>query len=228
MQIITFPLQWQWGIRKYICIYIVWWLCNYGEVKHNVGIPCKWDRLEQKMASLWTFFSPHTQKGAPVAHSPYIIPLFEKFCSSNIFVVGSTHKNFSHEIVLTTNKCTYIIATMMPAPSAAKMALLWYLQDGLPDPKGSLSSKVLAAAIVRANQHMQVASETVREEIAINVKAANAEIPCVILHFPNVIYHMCINIRGNIFLWQPLATKTFQHIFFLKNFCTRNFLNYGM
>ena len=53
----------------------------------------------------------------------------------------------------------YVNATQL---SAAKMALLRYLQrkDGLPDPKGSLSSKVPAATIVHPNQEVQAASET--------------------------------------------------------------------
>ena len=56
--------------------------------------------------------------------------------------------------------------TVTQALSMAKMALLRHLQpkDGLPDPKGSLSSEVPAAAIARANQQVQAASETVREE----------------------------------------------------------------
>ena len=42
--------------------------------------------------------------------------------------------------------------------SAAKMALLRYLQrkDGLPDPKGSLSSEVPAATIAHATQTTKI------------------------------------------------------------------------
>ena len=42
-----------------------------------------------------------------------------------------------------------------------QMALLRYLQrkDGLPDPKGSLSSEVPAATIARANQEVQAAPD---------------------------------------------------------------------
>ena len=123
---------------------------------------------------------------------------------------------------------------MTQALSMAKMALLQYLQrkDGLLDPKGSLSSEVPATAITRGNQQVPAASKTVREGRKRGAyhrynpgdRAANAEIPCVILHFPNVIFHMCITIRGNIFSWQPQATKIFQHeIFFLKNFCKQKF-----
>ena len=51
-------------------VYIVWWLHNHREVKHYGGVPYKWDRLEQKMASMRKFFGLHTQKGSPVTHSP--------------------------------------------------------------------------------------------------------------------------------------------------------------
>ena len=81
----------------------------------------------------------------------------------------------------------------------AKMALLRHLQpkDGLPYPKGSLSSEVPAAAIARANQQVQAASETVREgrkratyhRYSPGDRAVNTEIPCVILHFSNVIFN---------------------------------------
>ena len=58
-----------------------------------------------------------------------------------------------------------VIITVTQAPSAAKMALIQYLQrkDGLLDPKGSLSSEVPAAAITHTNQQVQAASETVRK-----------------------------------------------------------------
>ena len=44
--------------------------------------------------------------------------------------------------------------------SLVKMALLWYLRpiDGLPDPKGLLSSEVPSAAIAEANRHIQEAT----------------------------------------------------------------------
>ena len=51
----------------------------------------------------------------------------------------------------------YISFTVMQAASAAKMALLKNLQhkEGLPDPKGSLSSEVQTAAIARVSLEVQ-------------------------------------------------------------------------
>ena len=56
-------------------INIVWWLRNNREVKHYGRVPYKWDRLEQKMASIRKFFGLRNQKGSPVAHSPYSLAL---------------------------------------------------------------------------------------------------------------------------------------------------------
>ena len=84
------------------------------------------------------------------------------------------------------------------------MALLRYLQhkDRSADPKGSLSSEVPAAAIAHVNQEVQAASSLLQHTyvpvLSIScfsfsrlpdVKAAKAEIPCVILHFLNIILH---------------------------------------
>ena len=65
----------------------------------------------------------------------------------------------------------------MQALSAAKMALLRYLQckDGLPDPKGSISSGVPAAAISGVNQQVQAASEMVREGFSKKMKQTVSE-----------------------------------------------------
>ena len=55
-----------WPTVLYIYImYIVWWLCNHWEVKHYGGVPYKWDRLEQKMASIRKCFWPsHSERFA--------------------------------------------------------------------------------------------------------------------------------------------------------------------
>ena len=95
------------------------------------------------------------------------------------------------------------------------MALLQYLQhrDSLLDPKASLSFAIPAQAIARANQEVQAATEDIQErrkrgayncysprdradigkyasqydvDVAIQVKAMNAEIPFLIFHFLNV------------------------------------------
>ena len=116
-----------------------------------------------------------------------------------------------------------LIITVTQAPSAAKMALLQYLQreDGLPDPKGSLSSEVPAAAIARVNQQVQAASETVREgrkHGAYHCYNPGERAAIGILHLLNVIFHACINICGSIFSWQLQATKISQHKFFSQIF----------
>ena len=95
------------------------------------------------------------------------------------------------------------------------MALLQYLQcrDSLLDTKASLSFAIPAQAIAWANQEVQAAVEDIQErskqgayncysptdradigkyasqhgvDVAIQVKAVNAEIPFVILHFLNL------------------------------------------
>ena len=54
-------------------IHIVWWLGNHREVKHHAGVPYKWDRLKQENSVISDIFGLCTQKGSPVAHSPYNI-----------------------------------------------------------------------------------------------------------------------------------------------------------
>ena len=105
------------------------------------------------------------------AHVLYMGQMYhnsENFCCYNIFMVGSNHENFPHEIFLTTRIMMHGYANSC----RGEMALLQYLQhkDRLPDPKGSLSFTIPPQAIARANQEVQAAA---KKEVQVRERREN-------------------------------------------------------
>ena len=75
-----------------ITVRYVWWLCNHREVKHYSRVPYKWDRLEQKMASIWKFFRPsHSERFAccTLTIRPKNFQIDAIFCSSLSHLYGT-------------------------------------------------------------------------------------------------------------------------------------------